>query len=1000
MDKSLKPSLLVIALIGAIATLPGQPGADQAKGLAQGAVTPGRLPPALAKTGEGSKTPAQPSAPIALSNDGQWLVRGTETGQLEWLDGQGKVLRIVKAAHSAAISGVALTPDGQIIISAAVDGTLRRWNRAGQPLSKAVSGQGGAILALAISPDGRTAVTGNQRGTIERWSVANGNPFTPVIAAGGSPIQAIHYAADGKNFFTGSGKGSLARWSAEGGLLKQVDGAHQGGITTLTTSPYGKVITSGGGDGMIRSWDQTTLLPEGKPISAHQTAVTAIAYSANGTTVATAAADKSLRLWGGDGAALPSVPIALSSAASFLGFTPAGKLVIGTADHQLTFQPGRPDLESKPDVDPAASPVDPVADLWSQIQTLPPQTWWILLAVPGALCLFGLLASVRRPSGQPQGESNPVQDQPLTSETPGQPLAAAGMGINFSQLGQSPSSDQTLSLPPEAELVSTVSTDTPDAATPDQLEQARSQMVEGKRLMREQRYDLALIRFNTAIEATELERLKATAHDLPRAGVNVIAAQAQAQRGNALLAMEQMAEAMESYNIALGFDTTNLDAWLGKGRLLSKLERHEEALFCFDTVLETDKTPVLAWSGKAEALMQLGRQAEAQSCIDRAVALGGEAYRPPTLTPAALTLGQVLEVPVDAINPATSPASDRSPSPGVLYDPDIPLELQQMVQVLPSAESGWLAAIPPASPSQSEPSPEPPIPLAQLPTQPDQSELSLDLPADLPADLAVALAQLPTQPDQPDQSELSLDLPADLAAALAQLPTQPDQPDQSELSLDLPADLAAALAQLPDQPDQSADVSPDLPPLPRDPGPTPTPFPQGVEEELLHQVALSVTLPPAITDEITPVAATLAALPLVLPGDTSASPTGVGASPAPDQPLSSPPSRLSWLQLSIDQKHPDRFYARWHLEDSDRDRARQQGGQTLAVRLYDVTGQGTDTPLTDPVQEQRCQDDLAEDWYLPIPQWDRIYLAAVGYLGDDNAWYAIAQSPELGAISG
>jgi hypothetical protein len=476
--------------------------------------------------------------------------------------------------------------------------------------------------------------------------VADGTALSPVLAADNSPIQTIHYSEDGKNFFTGSGDGSLARWSAQGGLLKQVDSAHQGAITVIIPSPYGKVITSGGADGVIRSWDQATLLPQGKPISAHRAAVTAIAYSPNGTTVATAGADKTLRLWGGDGMALPSVSPDLSSPASFLGFTPAGQLLVGTADHRLEIRDSRPDGEAQPSPANPSNSLSPDGDLWGRIQSLPPNTWWILLAVPGGLFLLGLLGAFLGTKRQPEvGNQSASPDLP-SGAVPSQPLPGAEMGIDFSGIGQKPSVDQALSLPPEASLIPPTAA-VAEPASPGQLEQARSQLVEGKRLMREQRCDLALIHFNSAIEATELERLNTTASGAPISGVNVIAAQAQAHRGNALLQMEQLAEAMESYNIALGFDTTNLEAWLGKGRLLTKLERYEEALFCFDSALELDKTAIAAWSGKAEVLMQLGRQAEAQTCVDRVVSLGGEFSRPLPLITGPITTGLVPDPPID-----------------------------------------------------------------------------------------------------------------------------------------------------------------------------------------------------------------------------------------------------------------------------------------------------------------------------------------------------------------
>jgi hypothetical protein len=115
---------------------------------------------------------------------------------------------------------------------------------------------------------------------------------------------------------------------------------------------------------------------------------------------------------------------------------------------------------------------------------------------------------------------------------------------------------------------------------------------------------------------------------------------------------------------------------------------------------------------------------------------------------------------------------------------------------------------------------------------------------------------------------------------------------------------------------------------------------------------------------------------------------------APTAPLSQ-----SWLRLSLDRSQGPRFYALWHIGDQDRLEARQAGGDILAVRLYDVTGHPTQTPLPPPVEEQRCHDDFAQDWYLSIPRWDRIYLAEVGYLSNTGQWQTVARSSEVTAIS-
>ena len=171
---------------------------------------------------------------VAIAPDGQIMVRGTQDGQLQWLDSQGNPTDTVVAdAHRGLITDVVISPDGQTIISAGSDGLIRRWDRTGNPIGEPIPGNGGPILSLALSPDGQTIVSGNADGTVERWSVADGASLGPPIAAHDGPVETISYPPGGQNFITGSGDNTIALWNADGSLATKVAEAHKGGITEI-----------------------------------------------------------------------------------------------------------------------------------------------------------------------------------------------------------------------------------------------------------------------------------------------------------------------------------------------------------------------------------------------------------------------------------------------------------------------------------------------------------------------------------------------------------------------------------------------------------------------------------------------------------------------------------------------------------------------------------------------------------------------------------------------
>jgi hypothetical protein len=579
--------------------------------------------------------------------------------------------------------------------------------------------------------------------------------------------------------------------------------------------------------------------------------------------------------------------------------------------------------------------------------------------------------------------------------------------------------------------------------------------------MREERYETALICFNSAIEATEVERLKAEALGTPVGGINALATQAQAQRGHALALMGEVSEAMESYNTALSLDSSTVEAWIGKGRLLTGMGRYEEALFCFDSALELDESMGEAWAGKGQVLMQMGRQVEAQTYLSRAAALAGHSITAP--------------IPDLAIPP--------TPSPVEAYDPDVPFELQQIVMGLPSADT-------------------------------DLTHVSI-LDDDLPAELAAEVAQLPSQPDNavaygqseqlayspgiveyaqpgaveysPGVSEYDLGTVEYAQPGAVEYETgigeygsgavveyrQPGvteydpeaveydlgtveyiQPGTVEYSPEV-ADYGPGMAEYSSaaveyiQPGaveyDSGTVEYGQPVTDEFFAPldfSVTEFSQPLEDELIQQIDLSgsgdesadldiqITNPPV--SNIASVDGSLVEVPLE-PGDFVPPPPDSSSQLASDSetisnlppeilaalasippgssdsfdlpsvtetaapvPAPTAPVPLSWVRLSIDPESRSRFYAVWHVDRSDR--APLSTGETLAVRLYDVTGLSTQAPLPAPVEEQRCHDDFAQDWYLPIPQWERIYIAEIGYISALGQWRAIARSTEIAAI--
>ena len=90
-------------------------------------------------------------------------------------------------------------------------------------------------------------------------------------------------------------------------------------------------------------------------------------------------------------------------------------------------------------------------------------------------------------------------------------------------------------------------------------------------------------------------------------------------------------------------------------------------------------------------------------------------------------------------------------------------------------------------------------------------------------------------------------------------------------------------------------------------------------------------------------------------------------------------------------RDPQWAYTYWDIPNEHKQALRSQGGQQLALRLYDVTDINFESQAPHSVQEYPC-DEMAREWYLPVPVSDRDYAIEVGYRAADGRWLVLAKS--------
>ena len=113
-----------------------------------------------------------------------------------------------------------------------------------------------------------------------------------------------------------------------------------------------------------------------------------------------------------------------------------------------------------------------------------------------------------------------------------------------------------------------------------------------------------------------------------------------------------------------------------------------------------------------------------------------------------------------------------------------------------------------------------------------------------------------------------------------------------------------------------------------------------------------------------------------------------------DEGMGNLPGGYGESRIVLMPRDPQWAYAYWDIPNDHKEELRRQGGQQLALRLYDVTDLDQNFQSPHSVQEYLC-DELAREWYVPIPVSDRQYSLDIGYRTADGRWLVLARSTSV-----
>jgi WD40 repeat protein len=199
---------------------------------------------------------------LAFSADGSKLASASRQNELILWDSTGVRLWSRPAGHDRFAQSLAFSPDGRTLASGGSDGTVRLWDVATGKSSRTILAYSTPVLAATFAPDGRTLATGDRTGIVKIWDVATGESLASLVANGGESaaskfveeIAGLAFSPDGQTLAVAVGP-SVQIWDVSSSQPLSILTGHDGKVHCLAYSHDGKLLASGGQNGLVRVWE-------------------------------------------------------------------------------------------------------------------------------------------------------------------------------------------------------------------------------------------------------------------------------------------------------------------------------------------------------------------------------------------------------------------------------------------------------------------------------------------------------------------------------------------------------------------------------------------------------------------------------------------------------------------------------------------------------------------------------------------------------------------------
>jgi WD40 repeat protein len=165
----------------------------------------------------------------------------------------GKWRKVALQGHTSEAKYVFVERGSSEILSVDLDGRMIEWGRQGEVRHQS-AGDPWPLTAADLSQDGRTWVTGGVRGDLGVWGRGSGVPLV-TVRAHYAEVATVSLSPNGLLVASGGEDGSIALHWVGGQRIRYVGHAHAGSVRGLAWGSGSRRLVSIGEDGGIMLWN-------------------------------------------------------------------------------------------------------------------------------------------------------------------------------------------------------------------------------------------------------------------------------------------------------------------------------------------------------------------------------------------------------------------------------------------------------------------------------------------------------------------------------------------------------------------------------------------------------------------------------------------------------------------------------------------------------------------------------------------------------------------------